>query len=99
VVSGGSGVLLQQGEATGEVRGELNRSGQRRCRQLPCGRRWTGCRGCGAMWRYLGGGVGVFTRRRETVKRGLGGDRHFLKGAVVVWSSGGPVVEGATWWD
>jgi hypothetical protein len=44
-------------------------------------------------------GVGVFTRRRETVKRGLGGDRHFLKGAVVVWSSGGPVVEGATWWD
>jgi hypothetical protein len=51
------------------------------------------------MWRYLGGGVGVFTRRRETVKRGLGGDRHFLKGAVVVWSSGGPVVEGATWWD
>jgi hypothetical protein len=35
VVSGGSGVLLQQGEATGEVRGELNRSGRLQRQRSP----------------------------------------------------------------
>jgi hypothetical protein len=50
-------VLLLQGEATGEVRGELNQSGRLQRRRSPSqggdgsggsksdGRRWTGCRG------------------------------------------------------
>jgi hypothetical protein len=69
VISGGSGVLLQQGEATGEVRGEHNQSGRlrRRCSlrwggdsgskfSSVDGRRWTGCRG-GAMCMCLGGAL------------------------------------------